>query len=130
MFIVPLYNVHSLCTLQILYSALECLLYFSYFHCSRSKTQSRYTVWQCPLSSKHSIMMVKLTQPGEGEGGLQTLPFSLYLPSQAKLLCALQLRGQIYYPCFSSTLYVLCGPRHGYCFFRGLFYFYPAVISV
>ncbi len=45
-----------------------------------------HTEWQCP----HSIMMVKSTQ-------------SLYLPSQAKLWCTLQLRGQTHSPYFSST---------------------------
>ncbi len=96
MFIVALYNVHLVCTLQLLYSAvLECLQYFLYFHCSRTKTKSRYTEWQWPLFGVHSIMMVKSAQPGEV--GVHALPFSFYLSSQAKFWCTLQ---QIHY--FSS----------------------------
>jgi len=43
--------------------------------------------------------------------GVQALPLSLYLPSQAKLWFALQLRGQIHSSYFSSTpiCTVLCG---------------------
>jgi hypothetical protein len=43
------------------------------------------TEWQWPLSGVHSSMRV--------EGALP--PLSLYLPSQAKLWCMLQLRGHI-----------------------------------
>ncbi len=55
------------------------------------------------LSNLHFIMMVKSAQPGEGGGGVQNHPLSLYLPSQAKLWCLpshtklwckLQLRGR------------------------------------
>jgi hypothetical protein len=42
-------------------------------------------------------------------------PLSLYLPSCTKgLHCTLQLSGQIHYPYFISTLYVLCGNDCGY----------------
>jgi hypothetical protein len=40
-----------------------------------------------------------------GEGALHDLPFSLYLPSRAKLCCTLQLRWQIHPSLFSSTFF-------------------------
>jgi len=36
-------------------------------------------------------------------------PLLAYLPSRTKLGCTLLLRGQIHFPYFISTLYVLCG---------------------
>ncbi len=68
-----------------------------------------YTEWHWPLSVVHSIMVVKSAQPGEY--GVLAQPLSLYLTSQAKLWCTLQLRGQIarYTPTNSPLpLYVLC----------------------
>jgi hypothetical protein len=53
------------------------------------------------LSGVHSIMMAKSAQPVAGGG--YPLPRSLYLPSQAKLWCTVQLRGQIHSLYFSST---------------------------
>ncbi len=52
------------------------------------------TEWQWPISDVHFIMMEKSALP---------LPLSLYLPSRTKLLCILQLRGQINSPYFIST---------------------------
>jgi hypothetical protein len=56
--------------------------------------------WQWPLSGVHSIMMVNSAKPGEG-GGVHAIPLSLHLPSRAKLLRALQLRGPINTPSIS-----------------------------
>ncbi len=53
-------------------------------------------------------MMEKLVRVGGG--GCTSTPFlSLYLPSRTKLQCMLQLRGQIHYPFFHLSPYVLCG---------------------
>jgi hypothetical protein len=76
------------------------------FYCEQtiiSKILKQYerTEWQWPLSCVHSIMMVKSAQPVEG-GDSAASPFHSYLPSRAKLRCALQPRGQIHYPYFSS----------------------------
>ncbi len=86
-------------------------------------------MWQCPLSGAQSIMMVKSAQPGEGFG-VDAHPCSLYLPSQAKLWCTLQLRGQIHYPCFSSTPICILRSKTWIQYFSSFFYFYLAVISV
>ncbi len=68
--------------------------------------------WQWPLSGVHSIMMENQPRLVGVGGALQALPLSLCLPSQAKLWCTLQLRGQIHSPYNSPLpLYVLCG-RH------------------
>jgi hypothetical protein len=69
----------------------------------RTTDERVQTDWQWPLSRLHSIMMVNAAQPGEGGGG--ALPLSLYLPSRAKLLCTLQLRGLTQSSYFSSTLF-------------------------
>ncbi len=57
-----------------------------------------HTEWQRPLSGVHSIMMEKLAQAVEGGVG-----GALFLPSQTKLRCTLQLRGQKPTPYFIST---------------------------
>jgi hypothetical protein len=57
--------------------------------------------WQRPLSGVHSIMIEKLTQAGE-VGVARPSPLNL-LPSRTKLLCLLQVRGQIYSTYFVST---------------------------
>jgi hypothetical protein len=49
-------------------------------------------------------MMEKSAQPGEG-GGVHALLLSLYLPSIAKLWCTLQLRWQVHFSYFYSTLF-------------------------
>ena len=53
---------------------------------------TEYTEWQWPLSGVHSIMMVKSAHPGEG-GGARPPPFSLSIPSQAKLSVRSSLQG-------------------------------------
>ncbi|MFN9907018.1 MAG: hypothetical protein ACK56F_13010, partial [bacterium] len=54
-----------------------------------------------PLSGVYSIMTVNSAQPGDGRAA--RLPLSLYLPSRAKLLCTLQLRGHRHSSHFFST---------------------------
>jgi hypothetical protein len=80
------------------------LLLFDYF--------TEYTQRQWPLSGVHPIMRVKSSQTGEGGGvgGRTFFPFTISVPSRAKLWCTLQLRWEIHYPYFSSTptVYVLC----------------------
>ncbi len=68
---------------------------------SMSSSHRIHTNWQRPLSGVHSVMMEKLSQPGEG--GVHAHPLSLYLPSRTELWCTLQLRGQIHFPYFYST---------------------------
>ncbi len=60
------------------------------------------TEWQWPLFWLHSIMMVKSAQ--SERVGVHTYPFSLYLPSRAKLSCTLQRKGHIHSPYFPSRL--------------------------
>jgi hypothetical protein len=59
---------------------------------------------QWPLSGVHSIHDEKIS-PAWCGWGVHALPLSLYLPSIAKLWCTLQLRGQVHYYYFSSTLF-------------------------
>jgi hypothetical protein len=68
-----------------------------------------HTEWQWRVSGVRSIMMVKSAQPGEG-GRCPSSSFHSINPSRAKLLCMLQLRGQIHSHLFLLyPQYVLCG---------------------
>jgi hypothetical protein len=57
---------------------------------------TEYTEWQRLLSGVHSIMMEKLAQAGEG--GDTPTPFHYIYHHGPKLLCTLQLRGQLHSP--------------------------------
>ncbi len=62
------------------------------------------TEWQRPLSGVHSIMMVKLSQPGE-RVGVHVHPLSLHLPSSTKQSCGVHSiwEGKYTSPYFYST---------------------------
>ncbi len=62
-----------------------------------------HTEWKLPLSGVHSIMMEKLAQPGEGEGGCSALPFTISTIKYKVLRSTLQLRWKVRSPCFYST---------------------------
>ncbi len=70
-------------------------------------TECTQSGWHWPLSGIHSSLMVKSAQPCEG--GVHTLPLSLFLLSRTMLWCRLQLRGAdtlllfLLYPLFYSV---------------------------
>ncbi len=94
-----------------------------------------HTEWQLPLSGVHSIIMEKLSQPGEG-GGCSPPPFTIsnitykvvvYAPAErADILPLFQL-----YPCMNSVFTTI--PRHfsislnfPFCLIVKIFFIFPA----
>ncbi len=98
-----------------------------YYSCSLPRSMSRFVRMHaiahcCPPSpgpqSTHGVAIADFWRPPHHDGkispmagesgGVHAHPFSLYLPLCTKLQWTLQLRGQIHFPYFISTLCVLC----------------------